>query len=540
MNIVHTESSLGWGGQEIRILEEARGLIGRGHDVQLICPREARIYTEAARYGVPVHALSIGRKNLKGLLALRRWLKSHRVAVINTHSSTDSWLAAIACASLRGAPPIVRTRHISTPVHKNIATRWLYGEAVKHVVTTGEVLREILIRDLGLAPESVTSVPTGIDTTLFVPGDKAAVRRILGLDPDEHYIGIVATLRSWKGHHYLLEAFRQLSIPGWKLLIIGDGPQKESLKDKVHQLGLGSQVIFTGQQNNPEQWLQALDIFCLPSYANEGVPQAILQAMLTALPIVTTPVGAILEAIQHEQTGLIVEPKNSQQLQEAINRLLHDVQLCQALGSAARKRAQEKFGLDTMLDRMEPIFREAEAGIITATTEKHIRINLGCGNKYIEGFIGVDRSPCLAADILCDIARSLPFRDNSVDEFYLDNLIEHVPDIPALMAEVVRTSTNNAKVTIITPHFTSLSSWKDPTHLHHLSYFSFDHFERISVRHYTGGGVKIAHRHLSFGGGLLGLIGRIIFSLSPEAFEKKYCFIFRASTLRFELQIVKC
>lgn len=176
---------------------------------------------------------------------------------------------------------------------------------------------------------------------------------------------------------------------------------------------------------------------------------------------------------------------------------------------------------------------------MTTPSDNRLKINLGCGNKRLDGFIGVDRFPCEAAGVLCDVSRSLPFRDGSVDEFYLDNLIEHVPDIPALMAELVRTARNGAKITIITPHFTSLSSWKDPTHLHHLSYFSFDHFEKMSVRHYVGSGVKIVRRNLSFGGGLLGIIGRMIFSLSPEAFEKTYCFIFRASTLRFELQVVK-
>lgn len=362
LRIVHTESSLGWGGQEIRILEEARGLIGRGQNVRLVCPQESRIYTEAARYGVLADALPIGRKSLRGLLALRHWLQVHPMDVINTHSSTDSWLSALVCCTLRRAPPIVRTRHISTPVHKNSASRWLYGKGVKHVVTTGEVLRQTLISDLGLAPESVTSVPTGIDTTRFVPGNKAAVRRILGLDPGEHYIGIVATLRSWKGHHYLLEAFHQLSIPGWKLLIIGDGPQRVSLRSKVCQLGLESQVIFTGQQDNPEQWLQALDIFCLPSYANEGVPQALLQAMLTALPIVTTPVGAILEAVSNGKTACIVPPKDAVALSAAIKALMESPEQCAAMGSQARKDAEQRFSFGIMLDNMGAIFAHQSRG----------------------------------------------------------------------------------------------------------------------------------------------------------------------------------
>ena len=74
LRILHTEASQGWGGQEIRILTEAAGMIARGHAVSLVCPREARIFSEAPRYGVPAKALPIGRKTLRGLKALAQSL----------------------------------------------------------------------------------------------------------------------------------------------------------------------------------------------------------------------------------------------------------------------------------------------------------------------------------------------------------------------------------------------------------------------------------------------------------------------------------
>lgn len=168
-----------------------------------------------------------------------------------------------------------------------------------------------------------------------------------------------------------------------------------------------------------------------------------------------------------------------------------------------------------------------------------MKLNLGCGNKQKSGFIGVDRYPCVAAEIICDVSKSLPFCNDSIDAVHMDNFIEHIYDIPALMREVVRVSKSGASVTIITPHFSSLASWRDPTHVHHLSYFSFDYFEKSPVRHYIGGGLSVANRKLSFGGGLLGLGGRLIFALNPEKYEKKLCFVFRASTLTFELKVTK-
>ena len=167
-----------------------------------------------------------------------------------------------------------------------------------------------------------------------------------------------------------------------------------------------------------------------------------------------------------------------------------------------------------------------------------IRLNLGCGNKRREGFLGVDRFPCEAADVIGDLAGRLPFADTSVDEVWADNVIEHIADLGALMAEVHRICRDGALVTFITPHFTSASSWRDPTHVHHLSYFSMHHFEKKGVAHYTGGGFKVERVKLSFRGGL-GLIGRLICALSPRAYEEKWCFLFRASTITYFLRVAK-
>ncbi|MEY2633263.1 MAG: hypothetical protein RIR00_1917 [Pseudomonadota bacterium] len=359
MRIVHTEASCGWGGQEIRILEESRGMQARGHQVLLLCPPESRIFVEAPKRGVPVQALPLGKKRLRGAMALRRWLQANPVDVINTHSSTDTWLAALACKTLSRSPAIVRTRHISAAVANNAGTRWLYTRAVRHVVTTGEAIRRQLIEDNGFPGAMITSVPTGIDPARFAAGDKAAVRRRLGLAETGHYLGIVATLRSWKGHLYLLDAFARLDAPDWQLLIVGEGPMREPITDKIRELQLQQRVTMVGQQDCPEDWMRALDLFCLPSYANEGVPQAVLQAMLTALPIVTTPVGAITEAVQDGESAVVVPPKDAAALAAGLQRLMADPEARRRLGSNARQRAESHFSLSSMLDRMESVFSQA-------------------------------------------------------------------------------------------------------------------------------------------------------------------------------------
>ena len=166
-----------------------------------------------------------------------------------------------------------------------------------------------------------------------------------------------------------------------------------------------------------------------------------------------------------------------------------------------------------------------------------MKLNLGCGNKRKQGFVGVDFAPCDAADILADRTGTLPFTDSSIDEIWLDNVIEHIQDIPQFMRELHRICRDGGVITLITPHFSSADSWRDLTHVHHLSFFSMDHFQREGVAHYTGGGFSLVSRKLSFSG-IMGNIGRLIFAFSPSAYEKNWWFIFRAGTLTFTLNAI--
>ncbi|TMH84778.1 MAG: glycosyltransferase family 4 protein [Betaproteobacteria bacterium] len=326
--IVHTESSLGWGGQEIRILSESQGLIRRGHDVKLICAPEARIYSEAKNWGVPAIALPIAKKRPVGVKVLVEWLKRNRCDVLSAHSSTDSWLAALALLALGRPVRMVRTRHISAPVPRNMLSRWLYTRATARIVTAGESLRRELIERNQFAAERIDSVPTGIDASRFTPGDPAIARAALKLPQDKTLVGIVATLRSWKGHRYLIEAVAQLP-QSIGLVIVGDGPQRE-----------------------------ALDIFALPSYANEGVPQALVQAMLVGLPCVTTNAGSIAELAAHESTALVVPARDPGALRDAIDKLAANPDFRKNLGAAARRHCSQHLSYETMLDRMEAIYRQ--------------------------------------------------------------------------------------------------------------------------------------------------------------------------------------
>ena len=322
-------------------------MAARGHQVMLVTPQESRIYAESGKYGLEAVPLPIGAKRPSGALALRRWLRDHRPDIVNTHSSTDAWLTAL-CGWRR----TVRTRHISAPVSGHAPNRWLYGSATRRVVTTGESLRRHLIERLRLPEGHVVSIPTGLDLARYSRRGKAS----LGLPDDAFVFGIVATLRSWKGHADLIEAFSRLNDPRFHLVIAGDGPQRPALEKRLTE-----RIHLIGHREDVPQVLEALDIFVLPSYANEGVPQAVMQAMAMGLPVITTRVGAIDEVVTEGETGVFVPPRDVAALSRAMLELAADREKRKRLGAAGRRVAEERFSIERMLDRMEQVFREAAA-----------------------------------------------------------------------------------------------------------------------------------------------------------------------------------
>ena len=222
------------------------------------------------------------------LLALRALARARTASTcVSTHSSTDSWLAALAPARWHGACRSC-ARGTSRRRCRAIAlTRWLYTARRARIVTTGEALkRELVERHRRAGRAHRVGADRHRPRALSARATGSGARERSGLPPAGMLVGIVATLRSWKGHRYLLEA---LPMPRRDAAsIVGDGPQREALERRSRQLGIARRVRFAGNQRDVVPWLQALDVFALPSYANEGVPQALMQAMLAGLPCVTT------------------------------------------------------------------------------------------------------------------------------------------------------------------------------------------------------------------------------------------------------------
>lgn len=356
--ILHTESSLGWGGQERRILAEAVAMRDRGHRLLLVGDPRGELLPRGERAGFTVFPLSFGGwRNLAAGLALRRLLRREGVDLLNTHSSLDSWVGTLARAGL-AKPFLVRTRHLSTPVKSSFPTRRLY-QAPAAIITTGQATKELLQRRVAAAADKIFSIPTGVSLTEFAP--RAAdtfLRRRLGIGEDSFVWGMVAVLRSWKGHLYALEALKELIDAGLKthLLVVGEGPYRSLIEPRLKELGLTAQVRLVGYQEEVAPWLALMEVVVMASYAHEGVPQAALQALAMGKPVVGTKVGGIPEVILPGKTGLLVPPKDPGALARAVRELWEQPELRRALGRQGRELVVQKYSLEQMAATVEAVY----------------------------------------------------------------------------------------------------------------------------------------------------------------------------------------
>lgn len=357
MKILHLEASPGWGGQEIRILREAEGMRERGHELFLVVARGGGLIQEARKAGFLVYELSFEKKmwpiTLFRLLAI---MKRHRIDLVNTHSSLDSWIGGIA-ARMAGIR-IVRTRHLSTLIKAGWNSRLLYGWLADFVVTTCASILPMISSQSKKPLSRMCSIPTGVNPDLIRCSQEESqiFRKRFEVNEGDFLVGTACFMRSWKGINDLLEAADLLrTVPRLRWVVIGGG-HEAAYRKRAQELNLEGVVHFTGHLANPIPAINGLDAFALLSTAHEGVSQAILQAAYLKKPLIATPVGGLNEVCLNGQTGILVEPFSPEQVAGAVQKLMSDEKLCAILGQHANQLVLNQFTLAHTLEGMEEVY----------------------------------------------------------------------------------------------------------------------------------------------------------------------------------------
>ncbi len=360
-HIAHSEASVGWGGQEHRILAEMNGFRRRGSEVWLIAPMDSQIYQRANQAGVPVLAQRFDQRYLLPfhILRLAWWLHRQRIEIVNPHSSRDGWMLTIA-ARIARVPLIIRSRHFDVPIPNKSLSRLMYKEWTHHVITTSPKITHSLVSTFDLNPDEISTIPTGVDLERFRPEGPHAKLRLPSLIPGTPLIGMVTVIRYPKGIQVLAEAVKILrDIYGLPVfcLIVGEGPSRGYVEAEVARIGVTDQFVFTGHREDVPEIMRALDIIAIPSF-HEAIPQSGLQALAMGVPVVASDVGGIPSIIRNGETGRLVPPQDAAALAAAIRETLEQKLQTQAMCRAGQQFVMTHCSLDSMLNRLDAIYRQ--------------------------------------------------------------------------------------------------------------------------------------------------------------------------------------
>ena len=317
--------------------------------------------------GIPLHEIPVrgvaSARTFRLAAAFAARLRRERFDVVHSHDIYNNMIV-VPWARMAGLPLVIASRRWWTetnhPLHSRL-NRWSYRFAHR-VLANSESVGRLVVAE-GIDPRKVVVVPNFVDDAAFAPPDApslAAMRHELGLAAVDEAVGVVANLHAIKDHATLLRAVALLLPvhPRLRLVLVGDGVERERLVGLAASLGITQRVVFAGRrphQPSP-QWAFALAVL---SSRGEGFPNAIVEAMAARRPLVATSVGGVPDVVVHGETGLLVPPADPARLAEAIGQLLNDPQQAKAMGEAGATRARELFHAARVVDRLQDVYEQA-------------------------------------------------------------------------------------------------------------------------------------------------------------------------------------
>jgi glycosyltransferase involved in cell wall biosynthesis len=354
----------GPGGAETVMFLLAEELRRRGHRIIPVGP-ERGIGWLGKRFrdaGFDAATFSLARAIDPGCARrLAALIRATGADVVHSHEFSMAVYGS-AAAAMTGVPHIM-TMHgpnprITAALRRRVALKLAFRMGGTPVAVSRATKVE-LGRVLGLPPDLMQVVHNGVPLST---GSPDGVRREFGLKPGELVLLAVGNLEPWKGHLILLRALQRLTQGGmtrpWRLLIAGGrgGSDAGAIEHFVAEHGMQSRVHILAHRTDVVDLQAAADVFVMPSLW-EGLPLAMLEAMVAARAIVASDTSGIPEAVTHGVEGLLVPPGDEAALSRALARMLDDDVLRIALGRAAGERARRDFSLQTMTDRYELLYR---------------------------------------------------------------------------------------------------------------------------------------------------------------------------------------
>ncbi len=352
----------------------ARGLAGDGFQVDFVCRAGAGPLDESARDAGATIRL-IGERPSPG--AARRSLYSQRLAKqigwISTarrrrYDIVDAWLhptdfLAALSRPLTGIEVVAAARRDRFPrVKVGPMTRPLYATVNRLtdvVVANSDVVASDVVREQRMSPSRVRVIRAGVDLPgAFSAAERRAHRGALGAIDGDFVVGCVGNFRSMKRQDLLIDAFASLlpKHPNLRLVLVGDGDLRPLIEQQIDGLGIGNRVVLTGSVSDLPPLYDAFDMFVQASNS-EGLPNVLLEASASGLPIVATAAGGSVEVVRDGENGLLVPLDDLQRLAAAMRQLIDDAELRRRFGAAAREFVEQNYGNERFVREYAALYR---------------------------------------------------------------------------------------------------------------------------------------------------------------------------------------
>ena len=365
------------GGVEEHVYGIVENLPEDRFEVSVICPASCyEFFAPLASSSRRIFPVDLYRRSHVGpMKQLMEILRRERITIAHSHQFFATLFLA-PLAKVCRVPFVVETTHLREAWRRGwlkrsyLIDRLVYTLVDRFVAVSQSNLR-YLVDDKHCRPSRVVQIYPGRDMSRFEATRTEAerTRHHYGVGAADLLLVHVARLAPQKGHQYLLDAlpFVRTRVPNVKVLLLGDGELRSALELEVKRRGLDDVVIFAGFQSSVPRFIEAADLVVLPSLF-EGLPHAVLESAAMGKAIVASAVDGVPEVVRDGETGLLVPPRDSQRLAEAIVSLLGDDARRARMGAAAREFIRETFSVARPVKDHVRLYESLAGG--TAPAEK--------------------------------------------------------------------------------------------------------------------------------------------------------------------------
>jgi sugar transferase (PEP-CTERM/EpsH1 system associated) len=284
---------------------------------------------------------------------------TNRIDVIHSHNPSP-WLYGCPAAKISGVKAVVHTEHSHLDISQAglMKVERILSKFTDKIISDAHPVTRFLIEKQMIPSSKIETIFNGIDIDRFDANfDKQEIRSRLGISSESLVLGCIARLEAVKDHVTLLESFSIVSnkFPKAILVLVGDGSQKEKLKEKSATLGIREKVLFLGTRMDAQEVIQIFDIFVLSSLS-EGLSIALLEAMAARKPIVATNVGGNPDIVLDGETGFLVPSQDKHSLSEKLLSLLSDRNMMSVMGGKGFARVENNFNIKNMVKDYERVY----------------------------------------------------------------------------------------------------------------------------------------------------------------------------------------